>query len=81
MTKMFIDGVAKDSDLLVQLGEPPYLQCVSFQADTSSRFPGMGPIQRRLERHMSTNSKKSVSGNICMSSMHQQSEYFSRRYF
>jgi hypothetical protein len=33
MTKMFIDGVATDLDLLVKLGEPLGTSRVTFQAD------------------------------------------------
>jgi hypothetical protein len=33
MTKMFIDGVANDSDLLAQLGESPVINYAMFEAD------------------------------------------------
>jgi hypothetical protein len=35
MTKMFLDGVANDSDLFMQLGEPPVSSLVTFRADAS----------------------------------------------
>jgi hypothetical protein len=43
MTKMFIDGVANDSDHLMQLGEPPITSYITFKAD-KSRVSRMGPI-------------------------------------
>jgi hypothetical protein len=32
---MFLDGVANDSDLFMQLGEPPVSSPVTFRADAS----------------------------------------------
>jgi len=33
MTKIFIDGVTDDADILMQLGELPDTRCVLFKAD------------------------------------------------